>query len=98
MLIADGTRLKPMVVFKRKTLPKGNFLRVVVVHCQPKAWMDEDGVKIWIDKVWNARPGGLARTKSLLVWDFFSAHLMDSVKRKLRAEEQTEIKKKRLVE
>ena len=46
--------------------------------------MDESGVKIWIEKVWRARPGGFANTQSLLVWDSFSAHLTDTVKQQLR--------------
>ena len=45
--------------------------------------MDESGVKIWIEKVWRARPGGFANTQSLLVWDSFSAHLTDTVKQQL---------------
>ena len=50
--LADGTKLKPMVIFKRKTMPKDNFPAGVVVHNHPKGWMDESGVKIWIAKVW----------------------------------------------
>ena len=79
--LADGTKLKPMVIFKRKTMPKDNFPAGVVVHNHPKGWMDESGVKIWIEKVWRARPGGFANTQSLLVWDSFSAHLTDTVKK-----------------
>lgn len=82
--LADGTKLKPMVVFKRKTLPKGQFPSGVVIHNHPKGWMDEEGIKIWIEKVWNSRPGGMLKKKSLLVWDSFKAHLVDSVKRKLK--------------
>ena len=52
--LADGTKLKPMVIFKRKTMPKDNFPAGVVVHNHPKGWMDESGVKIWIEKVWRA--------------------------------------------
>ena len=81
--LADGTKLKPMVIFKRKTMPKDNFPAGVVVHNHPKGWMDESGVKIWIKKVWQARPGGFANTQSLLVWDSFSAHLTDIVKQQL---------------
>ena len=81
--LADGTKLKPMVIFKRKTMPKDNFPAGVVVHNHPKGWMDESGVKIWIEKVWRARPGGFANTQSLLVWDSFSAHLTDTVKQQL---------------
>ena len=45
--------------------------------------LDESGVKIWIEKVWRARPGGFANTQSLFVWDSFSAHLTDTVKQQL---------------
>ena len=65
-------------------MPKDNFPAGVVVHNHPKGWMDESGVKIWIEKVWRARPGGFANTQSLLVWDSFSAHLTDTVKQQLR--------------
>ena len=34
--LADGTKLKPMVIFKRKTMPKDNFPAGVVVHNHPK--------------------------------------------------------------
>ena len=51
--LADGTKLKPMVIFKRKTIPKENFPAGVVVHCHLKGWMDEEGLKIWVQKVWK---------------------------------------------
>ena len=41
--MADGTKLKPMVMFKRKTMPKGNFAAGVVIHVHPNGWMDNDG-------------------------------------------------------
>ena len=49
--MADGTRLKPMIVFKRKTIPKVIFPAGLVIHAHPKGWMDEAGVKIWIEKI-----------------------------------------------
>ena len=82
--LADGTKLKPMVIFKQKTLPKENFPPGVLVHCHPKGWMDETGMKLWVEKVWRSRRGGLLRKKSLLVWDSFQAHLVDSVKQVVR--------------
>ena len=82
--IGFETKLKPMVIFKRKTMPKDNFPAGVVVHNHPKGWINESGVKIWIEKVWRARPGVFANTQSLLVWDSFSAHLTDTVKQQLR--------------
>ena len=78
--MADGTKLKPMVVFKRKTMPKLKFPAGVIVHVHPKGWMDEDGVKLWTDKVWKKRAGGLMKTKSLLVWDMFKAHVTENSK------------------
>ena len=84
--MADGTKLKPMVIFKRKTMPKDKFPRGIVVHVHPKGWMDEEGMKVRNDKVWRTRPGGLSKTRSLLVFDSFSGHLTDGVKRWINAE------------
>ncbi|KAF8774264.1 Pogo transposable element with KRAB domain like protein [Argiope bruennichi] len=35
---ADGTKLKPLLIFKRKTIPKENFPRSVVIQCNEKDW------------------------------------------------------------
>lgn len=63
--LADGTKLKPMVIFKWKTQRKEKFPPGVVVHHHPKGWMDADGMKLWIQKVWSSQPGGLLRKKKL---------------------------------
>ena len=47
-------------------------------------------MKLWIRKVWCARPGGRMKRKSLLVFDSFRAHLVPGVEGKLR-EENTDI-------
>ena len=83
--MADGTKLPPMLIFKRKTLPKVKWPKGVVVHAHPKGWMDEQGCDIWLEKVWRQRPGGVRNKKSLLVWDQFSAHLTPKVNSKVRA-------------
>ena len=31
--------------------------------------MKENGVKLWLDKVWSQRPGSLLKEAALLVWD-----------------------------
>ena len=36
-------------------------------------------MKIWIEKVWRSRLGGLGR-RGLLVYDVFEAHVTESVK------------------
>lgn len=80
---ADGNKLKPMIIFKRKTMPKLKFPAGCFVHVREKGWMDEEGVKLWLDNVWSRRPGGLLQKRSLLVWDIFRAHLTPTTKERL---------------
>ncbi|GFU76721.1 pogo transposable element with KRAB domain [Trichonephila clavipes] len=64
--LADGTKLKPMVIFKRKTVPKSNFPKGVFIHVHEKGWMDENGVKLWIKKYLAKASRGLTEsTKSI---------------------------------
>ena len=82
--MADGTKLKPAVVFKRKTMPKEKLPCELLVMVQEKGWVDESILMEWLEKVWFRRPGALLNPDSLLVWDMFRVHLLDSVKRKLQ--------------
>ena len=84
--MADGTKLKPMVIFKRKTMPKETIPTGILVHVHPKGWMDEDGMCLWIRRVWNTRPRAAFKDRSLLVLDRFAAHLTPSVKDRFRDE------------
>ena len=81
--MADGTKLKPMVIFKRKTKPKITFPPGIFVHFHAKGWMDEDGVKLWIDNIWNRRPGSMRNEHNLLVWDMFRSHITAKSKTRL---------------
>jgi len=38
-------------------------------------------MKLWLEKVWSKRPGGLLKKASLLVCDQFKAHVTESTKR-----------------
>ena len=38
-------------------------------------WTDGEGMKLWLQKVWSKRPGGLLKKPSLLVCDQFKAHV-----------------------
>ena len=80
---ADGTKLPPLLIFKRKTLPKESIPPGIFIHVHPKGWMDGDGVKLWLEKVWSRRPGGLIKKPSLLVWDHFRAHLTKATKNRV---------------
>ncbi|KAK9738864.1 DDE superfamily endonuclease [Popillia japonica] len=64
--IVDGTKLIPMVIFKRKTKQKIMFLPGIYVYLQENGWMDENGVNLWMQNVWWKRPNGLC-SKSWLV-------------------------------
>jgi len=36
--------------------------------------MGGEGMKLWLEKVWSKRPGGLLKKASLLVCNQFKAH------------------------
>ena len=75
--MADGTKLKPLVIFKRITTPKIKFPPGIFIHFHVKGWMDENGVKLWMENVWQRRPGYLRNQHSLLVWDMFHSHVTE---------------------
>ena len=64
-------------------MPKEYIPPGVLVHVHEKGWIDEEGMILWIRKVWECRPGHLLRKKACLVYDMFKTHLMDSIKKKL---------------
>ena len=54
------------------------------MHVHDKRWMDENGMTLWIDKVWSKRPGGLLKKSSLLVLDQFRAHITETTKKNFK--------------
>ena len=44
-------------------------------------WMDGEGMKLWLEKVWSKCPGGLLKEPSSVVCDQFKAHVTESTKR-----------------
>ena len=46
--MVDRTKLKPVVIFKIKTMPKLKLSTGVFMQIQPKGWMDENGADMWI--------------------------------------------------
>ena len=82
---SSGLKLPPMVIFKRKTLPKGKFPDGVVVKANEKGWMDEKLMQAWVGEVFIKRPGGFFHTSSsMLICDSMRAHLTEAVKSLLR--------------
>lgn len=82
---AGGQKLKPMLIFKRATMPREQLPSGVVVTCNKKGWMNTDVMGIWTDKCFRTRQGGFFKKKSLLVFDAMTAHKESSVQKKINA-------------
>ena len=50
---ADGTKLPPLLIFKRKTLPKDVIPHGIYVHVHSKGWKDGEEMKLWLEKMWS---------------------------------------------
>ena len=80
---AAGKLLLPFIIFKGKTkrpLQKVNIPSGAVCTTQVNAWMDEERMLEWIDKVWSPYVKG---KPVLLSLDTFSGHLTSVVKEAL---------------
>lgn len=77
---ADGRKLPPYIVLKRKTMPKVTFPKGVIIRVQSKGWFDEEITKDWVKTVWARRDGGTSRKSSLLVLDAFRCHKSEPTK------------------
>jgi len=54
---ADGRKLPPLLILKRKTLPKPEaFPKDVIVRAQEKGWMTEELMLAWLKIVCSRRP------------------------------------------
>ena len=88
---ADGGKLPPFVIFKRKTLPKNvKWPEGILIRCQDKGWMDDTLMRDWIKNVWGKRPGGYTK-RSLLVLDSFRCHKSDDIREVLRDDHRTRL-------
>jgi hypothetical protein len=81
---ADGHKCEPMVIFKRKTMPKEKFPEGIIVTVNKKAWVDQEIMKQWLEKVWRRRPGAFFKPKSLFIYDSARAHLTEEVKKEVK--------------
>jgi hypothetical protein len=81
---ADGGKCTPMVIFKRKTIPKGNFPKGIVVMANEKGWVNEDMMKEWIEKIWKRRKEAFFCKKSVLIYDSQRAHITDNIKDEIK--------------
>lgn len=77
---ANGDKLKPLLIFKRKTVPKGNYPPDVLICANQKGWMCEKIMLHWLNEVWRKRKGAFFQPRGILIVDSMRAHLMESVK------------------
>ena len=82
---ADGTKLKPMVVFKggkREVAKlKQEFQHRAIVATSANGWMDAELTKVWVDSV----VGAFAFNRRLLAWDSYECHIGDSITESLKS-------------
>lgn len=90
--MADGTKLKPMIIFRGlQNVPKADFPNDVVVTVALKGSMNAELMNIYKQKVWGARPGSFFKPKSLLVMDSAKPHLKTTVKSSFKQHYKTEL-------
>ncbi len=81
---ADGTKLKPFIVFpgaKRESkLLNEEFKAKCVVASSHNGWMNEELTLNWVRNVL----GKFSFTRRILAWDSFKCHVMETVKQELR--------------
>ncbi|KAM7295706.1 pogo transposable element with KRAB domain [Ixodes scapularis] len=83
--MADGHKLPPFLIFKRKTLPKNEtFPAWMNIRCNEKGWINSAMMREWIRVMWDNRPGAAFKIPSMLVLNAFRGHLTDEVKNTIR--------------
>jgi hypothetical protein len=63
LFLADGRKLTPFVILRRKNLPKEKLPTGVTFKCNEKGWMMEELVVEWLKEVWRRRPGALLKKR-----------------------------------
>jgi hypothetical protein len=79
-VLADGRKLTPFVILKRKNLPKEKLPTGIIFKCNEKGWMIEELMVEWLKEVWLRRPGALLKKRGKLVLDAFKGNLTEKVK------------------
>ena len=82
---ADGTKLKPMVVFKggkrEDAVLKQEFQQRAVVATSTNGWIDSDLTKVWVESVL----GAFSFHRRLLALDSNECHIEDTITESLRS-------------
>jgi hypothetical protein len=77
-VLADGRKLTPFVILRRKNLPKEKLPAGIIFN--EKGWMTEKLMVEWLKEVCHRRPGALPKRRGMLVLCAFKGHLTEKVK------------------
>jgi hypothetical protein len=83
-ITTNGNKLPPYVILNRRTMPKENFCKDIIVQVQKNAWMTSELMEDWLGCVWECRPGELSKPQSMFAMDAFHGHLSVRIRNKLR--------------
>jgi hypothetical protein len=56
----------------------------IFIHIHVKGWVNENIMKLLIEKVWWKYPGSLLKMPAVLVCDQFRSHVMKATKRMVK--------------
>ncbi|XP_072279403.1 uncharacterized protein [Pyxicephalus adspersus] len=89
--LANGTKLRPILIFKRKTLPKKiKFPPRITVLSHAEGCIDEQGTKKWLEEIWNKRPRAAVKKKpSMLILDMVGAHISEDIREAAESSQTT---------
>ncbi|NWU24713.1 POGK protein, partial [Dyaphorophyia castanea] len=79
-VLADGIKLPPYVILKRKTMLKDQLPAGIIVRCQNQGWMSTDLMKDCLSIIWNRRSGVLVHKRRMLVLGAFKGYLTPAMK------------------
>ncbi|GFW45265.1 pogo transposable element with KRAB domain [Trichonephila clavipes] len=82
---ANGLKLPPMFIFKRKTLPKENFPKGVEIRANKNGWMNEQIMLSWLQTIWRKRKNSFFRPKAILIMDSMKSHVSENVRNALKS-------------
>lgn len=81
---AEGGKLPPMLIFKRKTIPKGNFPKGIIIQANEKGWINSELFIHYSKTIWPRRRGSIFSKESLLIFDSARAHLTEEIKSEMK--------------
>jgi hypothetical protein len=76
-ITTNGNKLPPYVLLNRKTLPKENSCKDVIIRAHKNAWMTSELMEDWLGCVWERQPGASSKPQStgMFAMDAFCGHL-----------------------